>query len=83
VVIGAPILPFDVSTAHNMPFARFIMKLPFLGMLALKNMQAQVLKTHGNINAFLVSRQGRRMLKGWPKEDAKLFFQQIMGYFNV
>ena len=73
VVVGAPALPFDVSTAHNMPFARYVMKLPFLGMLALRNMQAQVLKANGDIDAFLESRQGKRMLKGWPKEDAKFF----------
>lgn len=73
VVVAAPALPFDVATAHNMPFARFVMKLPFLGKLALKSMQSKVLKAHGNINAFLVSRQGRRMLKGLPKEDSKFF----------
>ena len=73
VVAGSPALPFDVSTAHNMPFARFIMKLPYLGTVALKTMQTQVLKANGNISAFLVSRNGRRMLKGWPEEDAKFF----------
>jgi len=77
VVVGTPALPFDVSTAHNMPFARFVMKLPFLGMLALKNMQAQALKANGDIGAFLVSREGRRMLKGWPKEDAKFFSNKV------
>jgi pimeloyl-ACP methyl ester carboxylesterase len=73
VVVGTPALPFDIATAHNFPFARFIMKLPFLAKLTLKNMQAQVLKANGNVNAFLASRQGRRMLKGWPDEDAKFF----------
>jgi pimeloyl-ACP methyl ester carboxylesterase len=73
VVVGVPALPFDVSTAHNMPFARFIMKLPFIGMIALKSMQAQVLKANSNISAFLASKQGRRMLKGWSKEDARFF----------
>ena len=73
LVVGAPALPFDVSTAHNMPFARFIMKLPVLGMLALQRMQAQAVKANGDIGAFLASGEGRRMLKGWPKEDAKFF----------
>ena len=73
VIVGSPALPFDVSTAYNMPFTRYIMRLRFLGMLALKGMQAQTLKANGNIDAFLASRQGKRMLKGWPKEDAKFF----------
>lgn len=73
LIVGAPALPFDVSTAHNMPFARYVMKLPFLGMLALQRMQAQALKANGDIGAFLASGEGRRMLKGLPKEDAKFF----------
>lgn len=73
LIVGSPALPFDVSTAHNMPFARFIMKLPFLGLVALKTMQGQTLKANGNISGFLASREGKRMLKGWAKEDAKFF----------
>jgi len=77
VVVGAPALPFDVSTAHNVPFARFIMKLPFLGMLALKSMYAQAVKANSDISAFLASRQGRQMIKGLHKEDAKFFSNRM------
>lgn len=73
VIVGAPALPFDVSTAHNMPLARFIMKMPYVGMLAMKRMSSQVLKASANINAFLASKSGKNMLKGLSKEDEKFF----------
>jgi pimeloyl-ACP methyl ester carboxylesterase len=73
VVAGAPALPFDVATAHNLPFVRFIMKLPFVGMLALKNMRSQVMKANVDVSAFLKSRSGRRMLSGLSETDLKFF----------
>lgn len=73
VVVGAPALPFDVSAAHNTPFARFAMKLPYLGTIALKRMRSQVLKANKNIDGFLKSKALKRMLKGWSEEDAKFF----------
>ncbi len=73
VIAGAPALPFDVSTAHNMPLARYVMKIPFLGLFAMKRMSGQVLKANGDIPAFLKSRQGRRMLHACSKSDLKFF----------
>ncbi|MGD6850963.1 MAG: alpha/beta hydrolase [Candidatus Bathyarchaeia archaeon] len=73
VVVGAPFLPFDVSTAHNMPLARFIMKIPSLGYLAMKNMHSDVLKTNGDIEAFLRSRTGKHMLNGCSEDDLNFF----------
>jgi pimeloyl-ACP methyl ester carboxylesterase len=73
VVVGAPALPFDAATAHNSSLARFAMKAPYLGMLALRRMRAQVLKANEDIDKFLVSKEGLNLLKGWCKEDAKFF----------
>lgn len=67
VIVGAPSLPFDVSTAHNMPLARYVMKLPFLGLLAMKNLQRQVLNANVDISEFLQSKQGKRMLNACSK----------------
>ncbi len=73
VVVGAPALPFDVATAHNSSLARFAMKIPFLGMLALRNMKAQVLKANANIDKFSASKDAEKTLKGWSREDVKFF----------
>jgi pimeloyl-ACP methyl ester carboxylesterase len=73
VIVGSPALPFDVSTAHNSSFARFAMKFPALGMLALKRLQAQVLNANKDVEAFLQSKKGKKMLENWSKEDAKFF----------
>ena len=73
LIVGSPALPFDASTAHNMPFARFVMKIPFLGLLAMKRMSRQVLRANGDITAFLRSRQGKQMLGACSKSDLKYF----------
>jgi pimeloyl-ACP methyl ester carboxylesterase len=73
VIVGSPALPFDVATAHNNSLARFAMKLPALGRWGLKRFRAEVLKANKDINAFLESKSGRKMLAAWPKEDAKFF----------
>jgi pimeloyl-ACP methyl ester carboxylesterase len=73
VVVGAPALPFDVSTAHNNPLARYAMKLPYVGMLALRRMKAQVLKANADIDAFLRSKEWESMLNGFSKDDVKFF----------
>jgi pimeloyl-ACP methyl ester carboxylesterase len=49
------------------------MRIPALGMLALKRLQAQVLKANEDVEAFLLSKNGKDMLKSWSKEDAKFF----------
>ncbi|MEM2108137.1 MAG: alpha/beta hydrolase [Candidatus Bathyarchaeia archaeon] len=73
VIASAPALPFDAATAHNTPFARFVMRLPFLGLLAVKNMRVQVLKANRDVEAFLASREGKRMLHGYSTADLKFF----------
>jgi glyoxylase-like metal-dependent hydrolase (beta-lactamase superfamily II) len=73
VVVGSPALPFDVSTAHNMPLARFIMKIPYIGYLAMKNMRSDVLKAKNDVNAFLRSRSGKQMLHGCSADDLNFF----------
>jgi len=73
VIVGAPALPFDVSTAHNMPFASFMMKIPFLGLLAVRQMSRQVLRANGDIAAFLRSSQGKQMLRACSDSDLKYF----------
>jgi pimeloyl-ACP methyl ester carboxylesterase len=73
VIVGSPALPFDVSTAHNSSLARFVMKFQTLGILALKRLSAQILNANKDIEAFLKSKNGKKMLKGWPREDAKFF----------
>jgi pimeloyl-ACP methyl ester carboxylesterase len=73
VVVGAPALPFDVSTAHNNPLARYAMKVPYVGMLALRRMRSQVLKANADIDAFLGSKEWKSMLNGFSKDDVKVF----------
>ena len=73
VIASSPALPFDVATAHNNSLARFAMKFPALGMLALKRLRAQVLNASKDVEAFLRSKNGKKMLKDLPKADAKFF----------
>jgi len=73
VIAGTPDLPFDASTAHNnIPFAKYIMKLPFLGSIAMHNMRRQVLKAD-NPEAFLRSSQGRQILHSCSNRDLTFF----------
>lgn len=71
VAVGSPALPFDVTAAHNMPFARFAMKVPFLGFLALKRMSSQILKANANVDAFLKSKHGKNLIRGLSESDEK------------
>ncbi len=73
VLVGTPWLPFDVSTAHNMPAARYIMKIPYVGELAMRQLSRELLKAEGDAKAFLVSRHGKQLLKGCSKSDLKFF----------
>jgi pimeloyl-ACP methyl ester carboxylesterase len=73
VIVGSPALPFDVATAHNGSMVRFAMKIPALGMWALKRFRAEVFKANRDIDAFLKSKNGRKMVEAWPEADAKFF----------
>jgi pimeloyl-ACP methyl ester carboxylesterase len=73
VLVGAPSLPFDVSTAHNMPLARYIMKLPYVGELAMRQLSRQLLKANGDTKAFLATPQGKQLLHGASSSDLTFF----------
>ena len=73
VVGGAPSLPFDVSTAHNMPLARLIMKIPYLGNIAVERMRRQIIGANGDIAAFFRSGQGKQMIHACSTSDLKFF----------
>ena len=72
VIAGTPNLPFDASTAHNMPFAKYIMKLSFLGTIAMRNMRREILKAD-NPETFLHSRQGKQILHTCSNHDLTFF----------
>jgi pimeloyl-ACP methyl ester carboxylesterase len=76
VIAGTPNLPFDAATAHNMPFARYIMKIPWAGNFSMRQLSRQLLKANGNINAFLATPQGRHWLRGYTKRDLTFFSNQ-------
>ncbi|MCW4045124.1 MAG: alpha/beta hydrolase [Candidatus Bathyarchaeota archaeon] len=73
VVVGAPALPFDVAVAHNSGFARFAVKFPWVGLLALMRMRRQVLRANADVDGFLVSKAGKRLLSGLCRADAQFF----------
>jgi pimeloyl-ACP methyl ester carboxylesterase len=71
VIVSSPALPFDVATAHNGSIVRFAMKVPMLAMWGLKRFRAEVLKANKDIDAFLASKSGGKIVGSWPKADAK------------
>jgi pimeloyl-ACP methyl ester carboxylesterase len=73
VIVSSPALPFNVATAHNGSLVRFAMKVPMLAMWGLKRFRAEVLKANNDIDAFLMSKSGRKMVASWPEADAKFF----------
>ncbi len=74
VVAGCPALPFDPAVAHNNnPFAKYAMKAPFLAKWALGFFRSSVLKANKDIEIYLKSRGGRRMLSGWSEPDVRFF----------
>ena len=73
VIVGSPALPFDVTAAHNGSLVRFAMKVPMLAIWGLKRFRTEVLKANNDIDAFLASKNGRKIVGSWPKADAKFF----------
>lgn len=71
VIAATPNLPFDVSTAHNTPLARYLIKIPFIADFAMRSMSRQILKANNDINKFLKSRAGKQMVHAYSKEDFK------------
>jgi pimeloyl-ACP methyl ester carboxylesterase len=73
VVASTPALPFDVSRAHNIPFVRFMMKIPYVGFLAMQQLRRRVLKANGDVSAYLKSNQAKSLLRGYSPSDLKFF----------
>ena len=77
VIVGSPALPFDVATAHNGSLVRYAMKVPTLAMWGLKRFRAEVLRANRDIEAFLESKSGKKMVASWPEADAKFFADPV------
>jgi pimeloyl-ACP methyl ester carboxylesterase len=73
LTVAAPNLPFDASTAHNLPFARYIMKLPYVGNIAMRQLHRGLLRADGDPKAFLETPQGKQLLCGATKRDLEFF----------
>ncbi|MCW4017937.1 MAG: alpha/beta hydrolase [Candidatus Bathyarchaeota archaeon] len=74
VAVGCPSLPFDPSVAHNNnPLAKFAMKSPLIAKFGLNMFRQSVFNANHNIENYLASRSGKRMVADWPKPDACFF----------
>jgi pimeloyl-ACP methyl ester carboxylesterase len=73
VLADAPALPFDVSMAHDFPFSKYVMKIPFAGNIAISQLRRTVLKANGDVPAFLASKQVKQILRGYTQSDLQLF----------
>lgn len=73
VIVSTPDLPFDVVTAHNMPFARFIMRSSLVGYFAIKRMSYYLHKANGDAYVFLKSPHGKQMCNGLSPSDLHFF----------
>jgi pimeloyl-ACP methyl ester carboxylesterase len=73
VIVSAPSLPFDAATAHDMPFARYLMKFPLIGRIAMKGLRRQLLRANGDLQVFLRTPQGRQLLHGCSPRDLEFF----------
>lgn len=73
VIVSTPDLPFDVATAHNMPFARFIMRSSLVGYFAIKRLAYYLSKANGDAYTFLKSPQGKQICGGLSSSDLDFF----------
>ncbi len=73
LIAAAPDLPFDASTAHNFPLARYLIKLPYLGKVAMRQLQRALFYANGDPEAFLKTPQGKQLLLGATKRDLEFF----------
>lgn len=73
VLADAPSLPFDVSMAHDFPFSKYVMKIPFAGNIAIGQLRRTVLKANGDVPAFLASKKTKQILRGYTPSDLQLF----------
>jgi pimeloyl-ACP methyl ester carboxylesterase len=91
VVADSPSLPFDVSNAHDFPFSKYVMKLHFVGVLAMRQFRRSVLKADGDPQSFMATKQAKQMLRGYTESDmhffsnptwARLMFQSMAEAFR-
>jgi pimeloyl-ACP methyl ester carboxylesterase len=73
VLADAPALPFDVSMAHNFPFSKYALKIPFAGNIAIGQLRRTVLKANGDVPSFLKSKEAKQILRGYTPSDLQLF----------
>jgi pimeloyl-ACP methyl ester carboxylesterase len=73
VLADAPALPFDVSMAHDFPFLKYVIKIPFAGNIAIGQLRRTVLKANGDVPSFLASKQAKQILRGYTPSDLQLF----------
>ena len=74
VAVGSPALPFDASMAHNdNPLAKVALKTSFLATLALNFFRKSVLNANRDVDCYLESRSGKKMVADWPNADQKFF----------
>ncbi len=69
VTVAAPSMPFDVSTAHNTPLAKYLMKSQKIAEIAMTYLSRQLLKANGDTQVFLETPQGKQLLHGCSKTD--------------
>jgi pimeloyl-ACP methyl ester carboxylesterase len=77
VVADSPSLPFDVSHAHDFPFSKYVMKLHFVGILAMRQFRRSVLKADGDPSAFLATKKAKQMLRGYTESDLRFFSNPV------
>lgn len=91
VTVAAPALPFDVSTAHNTPLAKHLMRFAKIGEFAMRQLSRQLLKAKGDTQKFLATPQGKQLLRGCSKTDlaflhdppwVKLMYQSMAEAFR-
>jgi pimeloyl-ACP methyl ester carboxylesterase len=74
LIVGCPALPFDPAVAHNNnPLAKIAMKNRYLAKSALGFFRRSVLKANRDVDGYLRSRSGKRMLAGLSEPDYRFF----------
>jgi len=73
LTVATPNLPFEASTAHNFPLAPYLMKLPWVGKVAMRQLQRALFRADGDSDAFLETPQGKQLLRGANKGDLEFF----------
>ena len=74
LAVSCPTLPFDASEAHNgNPLAKVVMKNSCLATWGLKFFRGSILNANKDVESYLKSRSGKKMVADWPIPDRKFF----------